>query len=182
MTKIEQIIGEIEEYIEQSKYSPLSNSKIVLNKDEISEMLVELRMAIPDEIRQCQKMVSNQDAILNAARARADEVMAEANRMQEQMVDQHEIMQKAYATASKLVDDARIQAQEIVENASAEANSIRIGAMQYTDDMLQQLQSIIGHSMEEVQSKFTALDGSLRSTYEIVESNRKELSQGLGNN
>lgn len=43
MSKIEQIISEIEEYIDSCKFQPLSNTKIVVNKDEIEELLSELR-------------------------------------------------------------------------------------------------------------------------------------------
>jgi len=65
MSRIEQLIGEIEEYIDSCKYQPLSNSKIVVNRDELEELLVELRLRNPDEIKQDQKIISNLDAIIN---------------------------------------------------------------------------------------------------------------------
>ena len=43
-SKIEQLIDEIEDYIDGCKYQPLSNSKIIVNKEEIDELLRELRM------------------------------------------------------------------------------------------------------------------------------------------
>ena len=46
-SKIEQIIDEIQEYIDNCKYSPLSNTKIVVSKDEMDELLRELRMKTP---------------------------------------------------------------------------------------------------------------------------------------
>ena len=93
MNRIEQIIGEIEDFMEDCKSYPLSNSKIIVQKEELAEKLVELRMSIPDEVKQCQKIVSNQNAILSDAKARADGIISEANRMKDQMVDEHEIMQ-----------------------------------------------------------------------------------------
>lgn len=115
MNRIEQIIGEIEEYIEDCKPSTFSSTKIIVQKEELSEKLVELRMSIPDEVRQCQKIISNQTAIMTDAKTKADAMIAEANKMTSQLVDEHEIMQRAYATANKLVEDARAQAQSIVE-------------------------------------------------------------------
>lgn len=67
MSRIEQLIGEIEEYIDSCKFQPLSNTKILVNKEELEELLVELRLRIPDEIKKYQKIISNQDAILNEA-------------------------------------------------------------------------------------------------------------------
>ena len=47
-SRIEQIIEEIEEYIDSCKFQPLSTSKIIVNKDQMDELLRELRMKTPD--------------------------------------------------------------------------------------------------------------------------------------
>ena len=72
MSRIEQLINEIEEYIDSCKFQPLSTSKIIVNKEELDELLVELRLRIPDEIKQYQKIISNQDAILSDAHSGCD--------------------------------------------------------------------------------------------------------------
>ena len=56
-SRIEQIIEEIEEYVESCKYQPLSTTKIVVNKEELEELLRELRMKTPDEIKRYQKII-----------------------------------------------------------------------------------------------------------------------------
>ena len=78
MSRIEQLITEIEEYIDSCKFQPLSTTKIIVNKEELDELLVELRLRIPDEIKQYQKIISNQDAIISDARAKADAMLADA--------------------------------------------------------------------------------------------------------
>jgi hypothetical protein len=57
MSRIEQLIGEIEEYIDSCKYQPLSNTKIIVNKEVMEELLVELRLRVPDEIKKYQKII-----------------------------------------------------------------------------------------------------------------------------
>ena len=47
MSRIEQLINEIEEYIDSCKFQPLSTTKIIVNKEELDELLVELRLRIP---------------------------------------------------------------------------------------------------------------------------------------
>ena len=42
MSRIEQLINEIEEYIDSCKFQPLSTTKIIVNKEELDELLVEL--------------------------------------------------------------------------------------------------------------------------------------------
>ena len=179
MNNIERIIGEIEDYIEGCKTNPLNRSTIMVQKEEITALLLDLREAVPDEIRQCQKIISNQNAILTDARARADSMIQEAKQTTEQMVDEHEIMQQAYATANQYTENARLQAQAIVDQATDEANSIRLGAVQYTDSMLQTMQTILQHSMDGAQKNYEGLMMELKSNLEIITSNRNVLAQGV---
>ena len=53
-SRIEQIIDDIDEFIESCKFQPLSSTKIIVNKDEIDEYLRELRLKTPDEIKRYQ--------------------------------------------------------------------------------------------------------------------------------
>ena len=58
-SRIEQIIEEIEEYIDRDcKFQPLSQTKIIVNKEHMDELLRELRMKTPDEIKRYQKIIS----------------------------------------------------------------------------------------------------------------------------
>ena len=148
-------------------------------KEELNELLVELRLRIPDEIKQYQKIISNQEAILSDAHTRADALLAEATAQTNELVNEHEIMQKAYAHANEVIEQAQAQAQAIIDSAVNDANNIRQGSIQYTDDMLKSLQNIINHSMEGAQGRFDAFMSSMRSSYDIVSSNRKELSGGI---
>ena len=54
-SRIEQIIDEIDEFIDSCKFQPLSATKIIVNKEEIEELLRELRLKTPDEIKRYQK-------------------------------------------------------------------------------------------------------------------------------
>ena len=105
-SRIEQIIEEIEEYVDSCKYQPLSTTKIVVNKEEIEELLRELRLKTPDEIKRYQKIISNKDAILEDAQAKADSLIADAQAKAQELVTQHEIMQKAYAQANETINAA----------------------------------------------------------------------------
>ena len=174
-TKIEQIIEEIEEYIDNCKYQPLSNTKIVVNKEELEELLAELRLKTPDEIKRYQKIISNKEAILADAQAKADAIIAEAQIHTSELISEHQIMQQAYAQANEIVLVATNQAQEILDNATMDANNIRMAAIQYTDDMLANLESICGNAIETAKARNEALILSLDSCYEVILANRKEL-------
>ena len=182
MSRIEQLIGEIEEYIDGCKFQPLSNTKILVNKEELEELLVELRLRIPDEIKQYQKIISNQDAILTDARTQADAMIEKATAQTNELVIEHEIMQRAYEAANQVIEDANNQAQTIVDAAVRDADNIRQGAVQYTQDMLKSVENIINHTMEGAQGRFDSFMSSLKSSYDIVSANRTELDHSIQRN
>ncbi len=175
MSRIEQLIEEIEEYIDGCKPAPLSNNKILVNREELEELLVELRLRVPDEIKQYQRVISNQEAIMNDARTQADAMLQEAKSQTNEMVNDHEITQAAYQAANQIIDDANVQAQAILDAAVNDANNIRQGAIQYTDDALRNLQNIIAHTVDTAQNRFEAYMNSMKSAFDVITNNRSEL-------
>ena len=128
-SRIEQIIEEIEEFVESCRYQPLSTTKIVVNKEELEELLRELRLKTPDEIKRYQKIISNKDAILADAQSKADNIVAEAQAHARELVEQTAVMQQAYAQATETVNAANQQAQGILDSAQQDANNIRMSAI-----------------------------------------------------
>ena len=165
-SRIEQIIEEIEEYIDGCKPQTFSSSKIIVNREEMEELLNELRIKTPEEIKRYQKIISNKEAILADAQAKADAIIAQAQVKTDELVSEHQIMQQAYAQANEVVMIATKQAQEILDNATNDANNIRMGAMQYTDDILWNLENTISH----------AYVSSLQGFLDVVTANRAELN------
>ena len=132
-------------------------------------------LVTPDEIKRYQKIIANRDAILADAQAKADAMIEEAQVQTTELVSEHEIMQQAYAQANEIVTQATAQAQEIIDNATSDANAIRIGAIQYTDDLMANAESIIGHTLDSYTTKYDGLISSLQECYETVRANRAEL-------
>ena len=174
-SRIEQLIDEIEEYIESCKPKFMSSTEIIVNKDEIDELLRELRMKTPDEIKRYQKIISNKEAILNDAKAKAEALINEATVHTNELINEHEIMQQAYAQANEVVTMASKQAQEILDNATIEANNVKSAAMQYMDDMLAHLENIISASTQQASANYSTLISNLNQYRDIIQSNRNEL-------
>ena len=174
-SRIEQLIDELEEYIESCKPKFMSNSEIIVNKDEIDELLRELRMKTPDEIKRYQKIISNKEAILNDARAKAEALINETNIKTNELISEHEIMQQAYAQANEVVTMASKQAQEILDKATIEANELRMQAARYSEELLAGLENIFLSSIQSASNHYENLLGSLNQYKEVIQSNRQAL-------
>ena len=173
-SRIEQLIDEIEAYIDNCKYKAFSTDVIMVNKAEIDELLRELRMKTPEEIKQYQRIISNREAILDDAKQKAKELIDNATVQTNELISEHQIMQQAYAQANEVVQLATRQAQEIVDNATLEANAIKDSIMQYTDQKLAEVEDIIAHAVEVSQTHYSNLVSDLNRINDVVQTNRAE--------
>jgi vacuolar-type H+-ATPase subunit H len=174
-SRIEQLIDEIEEYIDSCKPQFMSGTNIIVNKEEMEDLLRELRMKTPEEIKRYQKIISNQEAILNDARAKADKMLSDAQAQTTKLLSENEIMQQAYEQANAVVGDATMQAQAILDNATMEANQLRAAAVQYMDDMLAQVDQILMSATQVAADNYENLANSMNQYRNIIASNRDEL-------
>ena len=174
-SRIEQVIDEIELFISECKYQTFSTTNIIVDKDRMDELLRDLRLRTPEEIKKYQKIISNKERILQDARDKADAMLNMAQAETVRMVDENEIMQQAYAQAGEVVKQATAQAQQIVDMATAEANNVRQSAMEYTFGQLSTLQSIIEHAIGTADAKYGDLIAKLRECDNIIAQDRSQL-------
>ncbi|HAJ74286.1 MAG TPA: ATPase, partial [Lachnospiraceae bacterium] len=158
-SRIEQIIEEIEEYVEGCRYQPLSTTKIIVNKEELEELLRELRLKTPDEIKRYQRIIENRDAILSDAQAKADALLNDAEEKARKLVSETEIIKEAYAQADATLNDANQQAQDILDSAQQDANDIRTSAITYTDSLLSSISEVMSNTIQDVGQSYNDFAG-----------------------
>ena len=179
-SKIEQTIDDIYELLDSCKYATFSKENIIVNKEDIYELLEELRDRTPEEIKMYQQMISNRDSILENARIQSDQMIARAQQLQNQMVDQNEIMMQAYAQAEDIVNQARIEADRMIAQATEQANAFQMNAIQYADDSLTTLQDILSRGINSANDRYNDLIGSLNEVMDRVMANRAQFNQQTG--
>ena len=175
--RIEQLIEEMYEYIEGCKPKGFSATQVVVMKEEIYDILDEMKLKIPEEIKRCAKVVANKDQIIANAEERAEKIIADAKRQAEMLVQESEIMRQAYLQANEMVSRASQQAESIFQQASNDAETISMGALHYTNDMLTQVERVIAHTYEEAKAKTEAMLTMLEENLNIVQENRRELTE-----
>ena len=175
VSRIEQLIEDIYEFIESCRMQPLSTTKVIVPKDELYDLLDELRLRTPDEIKRYQKIIANRDAIIADAEEKAAAILAQAEEKAHSLVNEHEIMQQAYYEANEMVSKASVDANKIIADANNDANQIRSSALAYTEDMLSDVEAILTHTYDSTKSKYEDLINSIQGNLEIVINNKKEL-------
>ena len=139
------LLETLEEILEQSKKLPFTD-KSVVDKDEMLDLIKEIRIKLPDELKQAKWVKEERQRILVEAQKEADGIVKEAENRIISMIDEHEITRKAYE-----------QKAEIIETANEMSREISQGTKEYADNVLGSIQ--------------TALEDALK----VIQNNRKEL-------
>lgn len=176
---IEDVMNEIEDFLNSCSTKALSSNKVIVPRDEFDELFGDLKVKIPAEIDRCKKIMRNKEAILMDARKTADGILAEASAQAQQMVSETAIMAQANQTAYQTVEMARVQANEMLAQAVAEANEIRLGSMQYTNDMMMGIRNYVEATMEAERANYENLLQVLNNDYRMADANLTEIQNQI---
>lgn len=174
--RIEQKIGDIYEFIESCKPQVLSSTNVVVSKNDLYDLLDDLRRDVPDEIKRYQKILNQRDEILANAESKASALLVEAQEQYKAMVEEHSIMQQAYQQAEDTIAQANAEADRIVEAARRQADEILNGAIYYTTDMLEMAEKTIARAYESTMNNSRALETALSGHLDIIRRNKAELT------
>jgi|P1105metagenome_2_1110788.scaffolds.fasta_scaffold46078_2 cell division septum initiation protein DivIVA len=178
-TRIEQLINEIYEFVEECKPTPLSQSKIIVPKDQLLDLIDELKRRTPDEIKRYQKIIANRDTIIAQAEEKAQEIENAAKERAQQMVDETKIMQDAYKQANDLIQDATSKAEEVRRSAEEFSDNVRTGVLSYAGDIMNIVEGVLSSSYNEIKDRNENLLGTIKEKLDTVSSNRREIFESL---
>ena len=125
---IEQIMNELEEKIDGCRTIPFWG-KGIIDKEELLDMLQDMRNKFPEELRQAKWVKEERQRIINDAQKEAAAMIKSTEEKIAAMVNEHDITQQAYSKANQIIDSAQQNSREI-----------RLGANQYADDVLRALE------------------------------------------
>lgn len=132
------LLENLEENIENSKKVPFTN-KIMIEQDEILDVIKEIRLKLPEDLKQAKWVREERERILEEAKKEANDVVKEAENRIISMIDEHEITKKAYE-----------QKNQIMEAANENSRQITQGAKEYADNILADLEKRLEKVLKEI--------------------------------
>ena len=119
--EILQLVDEIEDVVEKS-YSLFGYT--ITHKEDLLTMSDEIRLKMPDELKQARWVKEERERILAEAKAEADKIVKDTQDKVIALIDEHEITRSAKEKANAILDEARRQEAEMHRNAIAYADSL----------------------------------------------------------
>jgi cell division septum initiation protein DivIVA len=143
------LIDRIEELVDNGRSLPFTNSKLV-DPEKVYEIIDEIRAQFPDELKQARWIVKERQEMLEEAEKEANRVLEEAQDRAQAMANEQEVVKLAEQQAASILDDAKNKEREI-----------RLGAEDYADEMLANLEVNLGKLLTAVQRGRDRLQGKV---------------------
>src|SRR5213592_2452255 len=141
------LIDKLDDLVHNAKPVPLTD-QVRVDKEEIYDILDQMRATIPEEIKQARWIVKERQEILADAKREAERIVKEARERAERLVSEQEISKQAERAADDIIEDARAREREI-----------RLGAEDYADDILNTLEVNLTKFIAAVQRGRDRLQG-----------------------
>ncbi|MBC8574988.1 ATPase [Yanshouia hominis] len=148
---IEEILDMLDELLDKSWSLPLSGGRSVVDDEKIRELLDDVRLNLPSEIKQAKAIVADRADILATAKREADAVVRRAEDRARALIAQEEIIKQAQQKAAEILSQAQTKAKEL-RNASQD----------FSDDLLRQSEETLTKLLTEVRTTRQAMRNSLR--------------------
>jgi uncharacterized phage infection (PIP) family protein YhgE len=132
------LVDRLEALMSKGWRVPLS-SKTLVDEDEFLDIVDQMRVAFPEEIKHAKRIVQERDHVLQQAQAQADQIVQSAKDGIVRLTDEHALI--------KLAQD---QAAQISEQAKSSALAIRHGADEYAEQVLADLQAQLAQMSRQV--------------------------------
>jgi cell division septum initiation protein DivIVA len=122
--------------------------KVMIEREEIYDILDQMRTTIPEEIKQARWIVKERQEMLAEAKAESDRIIKESREQAERIVSEQEVVKMAERNAAQIMEDARAREREI-----------RLGAEDYADEVLETLETNLGKFLAAVKRGRERLQG-----------------------
>ncbi len=135
-----QLVDRLEELFNEARAVPFTHN-VVVDEDRMLEVIDQMRIVIPDEVKKAQQVLSQRDRFLAQAQEEADRTIALARDKAEQV-----------AAKDNIVVEAQHRADQIIAQAHADADATRRDADDYVVDTLVQLQDSLEKVLNQVRN------------------------------
>jgi vacuolar-type H+-ATPase subunit H len=161
----------LQEIFETASKVPVMG-KILVDKKEVLNIVDQIVNYLPDEFKKAQWVVEEKERILSEAMEESSTMKKESMNMLKKQIENHDISREAKA-----------RAEEIIASAQRDAKAMRLGARDYADEILCQLekeinekgQTMLGNIKKQLEHFAVSLSDEVTSDLDTIRENIKEL-------
>jgi hypothetical protein len=140
------LVDRLEELFNDSRAIPLTH-QVVVDEDRMLDIIDQMRVSIPEEVKKAQQLLSQRDRILAQAQEEANRTLSLARERQEQLIEREPLVQAGQS-----------RAQQIIEQAMVDAEATRREADEYVFNSLTRLEVEVERLLRQVRNGILTLE------------------------
>jgi hypothetical protein len=168
------LVDRLENLIASSRRVPLTN-QVMIKESDMLNLIDQMRISIPEEIKQARRIIQDKERILAQAQADANQLLTKSREESERVMNREGLLRAAEERSQILVHEAAEQAQSVVRNAEEQADRLKIDADGYVMETLRNLK-------EHLLSVETEVGRTIFSIEKGLDSLQEPQSTGIDNN
>ncbi|WP_242844292.1 ATPase [Candidatus Soleaferrea massiliensis] len=153
MTKIDDLLDAMDDLFDKAWNLPLTGGKCAVDVEEARNLLEEIRLNLPLEVKQAKAIVKDRNEIVEMAREEAQGIVSRAKDKAAKLVNQEDILKQANTKANELLNQAAVKAREV-----------RQGANEYAQQVLRDTEEVLSTSYNQVKHTRQVLHGNKTGT------------------
>lgn len=148
---VDELLDNLDEMIDRAWGLPLMGGRCMLDAERVREIIDDIRLNLPAEIRQAKAIVADRSEIVKNARAEAAAIVRAAQEKANAMIREDEITKSA-----------RAKANEIMTQANQQSKEVKIAAADFVDKLMHNCEDAMTGSLTEVREARQALRKTAR--------------------
>jgi len=145
-----QLIDRLEELFNESKSIPLTRN-VMVDEDRMLDIIDQMRIAIPEEVKKAQQLLGQRDRVLAQAQEEANRTLELARQKADSMVTKDMVAQEAARRAEQIVAQARVEA----ENIRADADDYALNSLIQLQDELERISSQVSNGVRVLKDELS---------------------------
>ena len=153
------LVDRLEELFNQSRPIPLTHN-VIVDEDRMLDLIDQMRVAIPDEVKKSQQILAQSDRILAQSQEEANRTLAIAREKSEQLLEREAIVQAAQSRADDIVAQERVG----IDQSRQEADEYVVDTLRYLETELERYLTQVRNGIRTVQKDQAEPTGEVEST------------------
>ncbi len=143
---IEEILDAMDDELDNAKQIPFTRGKSSVDTEQMRELIKQIRLNLPGEIKQAQALVNDRKIIINDAKAEAESIIRKAEEKAKVMIAEESITKQAQQ-----------RAHELLTASQSKSNEIKKATNTYVENMLNRVEELLASNLNEVRKTHSAL-------------------------
>ena len=159
--QVEEYLDELYKKVDDAKAVPLSNGKCMIERDDVLDIIDEIRAQFPVELAEARKLVARRadleaeakrkaENIIKSAEERAKQILSEETILLEARRRANEMVQQAEERSREMVQQAEDRSREMVQQAEDRSRELKRSAHEYCEDALRRTEEAVSEAYTEI--------------------------------